>query len=197
MKNNCLYILYALFFVSFLASCSQSSKECRIHGVMQDKSRDGKTIYLVPMVNATKDNVDSTIIKDGKFEFVTQKNIMAIVRVELKSRYGLQDLLVVTEPGDLNVKIGAESSAEGTPQNDILQEWKQRTEEHTKEYIQARNSIKSILLTGDSTLAEKVKSQADSTNVAYRKYSRELADKIGSGPLYDFLDNRFPKGNKK
>ncbi|MDO4195328.1 MAG: DUF4369 domain-containing protein [Prevotellaceae bacterium] len=196
MKNY-LYILYALFFVSFLASCSQSSKECRIHGVMQDKSRDGKTIYLVPMENATKDNVDSTIIKDGKFEFVTQKNIMAIVRVELKCRYGLQDLLVVTEPGDLNVKIGAESSAEGTHQNDILQEWKQRTEEHTKEYIQARNSIKSILLTGDSTLAEKVKSQADSANVAYKNYSRELADKIGSGPLYDFLDKRFPKDNKK
>ena len=182
--------------MAFLASCSQTSKECRIHGVMQDKSRDGKTIYLVPMENATKDNVDSTIIKDGKFEFVTQKHIMAIVRVELRSRYGLQDLLVVTEPGDLKVKIGSESSAEGTPQNDILQEWKQRTEEHAKEYIQARNSIKSILLTGDSVLAEKVKSQADSANIAYKNYTRELADKIGSGPLYDFLDKRFPKEKK-
>ena len=82
MKRNCLYILYTLIFMAFLASCSQTSKECRIHGVMQDKSRDGKTIYLVPMENSTKDNVDSTIIKDGKFEFVTQKHIMAIVRVK-------------------------------------------------------------------------------------------------------------------
>ena len=191
MKKTLILLFGITLLYSLSTSCeSGKAKVCRIHGVMEDNSRDGSKIFLVPLIKPTNDNVDSVEIRNGRFEFTTDKLMMAIIRVELKHRYGIQDLLIETEPGDLNVKIGLQSSSNGTPHNDLLQEWKTRTEEFHKERQQAGNSINFLMQSGDSILADKVKRQADSLAIVYRNYTNELKKTVGEGPLYDFFVDR-------
>jgi len=85
-------------------------------------------IYLVPFENAVKERVDSTFIKDGAFQFAGYAKIpeIYIIRAKPVLRYNLEELLLVREPGELTVKIGKNSSVQGTPLNDSLQYWKER-----------------------------------------------------------------------
>lgn len=199
MKKILFAGILLLFIVSF-GNCGHGKKyndECRIHGEMGDHSRDGKKIYLVPMIRPDSVGVDSTEIKDGKFEFTTRKRMMGIVRVELCSRYGLQDLLVVTEPGDIVIKIDSISNAGGTPQNDLLQQWKEYTQMHTQRLRPYLTKSRSAGDAGDTTMVKTVKAQLDSLQREYRQYSRALAERIEEGPLRDFLKTRFPTSYKK
>ena len=129
MKNMLVVITVGLFLTMgnmVMSSCSsESGKNCRIHGTMESAQWDGKKIYLVPMFgHVDAAHVDSTIIKNGRFEFATDSCEMKRITVEVTARYGTQDLLVVTEPGDIQVTIGKNSRAGGTPENDSLQVWK-------------------------------------------------------------------------
>ena len=119
--------------------------------------------------------------------------MMAIIRVDLRSRYGTQDLLVVTEPGNLDVKIGSISSGQGTRQNDSLQMWKERTESYRVQYIPLMQNIRQLLSQNDSVNAVAFKKQADSIHLAYKNYTRNLADNLKEGALHDFLKKMFPK----
>jgi hypothetical protein len=124
MRNLVVPFLFSLF---VLLSCT-SEKNFLLVGSLPDKSYDGETIYLVPMENAVKERVDSTIIREGAFRFqgrVTAPEIY-IIRAKPVLRYNLEELLVVREPGGLTVKIDMKSSVGGTPLNDSLQVWKER-----------------------------------------------------------------------
>lgn len=181
--------------LTFSISCSKqpSAKVCHIHGIMDDHTRDGKKIFLVPMVRPDSVGVDSTIIENGHFEFTTNKNIMAIVRVDLHSRYGTQDLLIVTEPGTVEVKIGGISSSKGTLQNDSLQAWKERTEIYRGKYLPLQRSIREMLTLKDTVKARELKAQSDSLHLAYKNYTRNLAKNLKEGILHEFLGKMFPK----
>lgn len=56
-----------------MSSCGFATvKKSRIHGTMESAQWDGKKIYLVPMFgHVDAAHVDSTIIKNGRFEFAT------------------------------------------------------------------------------------------------------------------------------
>lgn len=111
-----------------MAGCQSPNKQlCRIHGKMESGRWDGKKIFLVPMFGLQDAaHVDSVVIKDGTFEFAVDTVEMKVIRVDYHYRDGVQDLLVVSEPGDVEVTIGANSITSGTPQNDSLQVWKIR-----------------------------------------------------------------------
>lgn len=194
--KNLVYLLTLPVF--FMAACTQDTKkECHIYGQMQDHSHDGKKIYLVPMFKPDSVGVDSTVIENGRFEFATAKNMMAIVRVELRSRYGLEDLLVVTEPGDVIVTVGRVSRGGGTLQNDSLQKWKEMTFKHRKllsPYLKRMNDARK---SGDSLALKSVKVRIDSLSRIYRHYSQRMAEGVGSGSLREFLNARFPRSYKR
>lgn len=182
-----------LFATVLITGCRPGrGEECRIHGVMEDHLRDGRKIYLVPLERPDSVGVDSTEIRDGRFEFKTRKKMLAIVRVELMSRYGTQELLVVTEPGDVNARIGSTSSVGGTPQNDVLQQWKERTQRHAEQVAACRTRGRNAIQAGDNLTAEAVKAEADSLLHAYKEYTRSLAEGLEEGVLRDFLEKRFP-----
>ncbi len=178
-----------------LAGCHPAgSGECRIHGTMADHSRDGKKIYLVPLKRSDSIGVDSAVITDGRFEFTTRKHMMAILRVELRRRYGTEELLVVTEPGDVNVRIGSTSSAAGTPQNDSLQRWKEHTQRYTMQLQPYRKRLKDARRAGDTVAVAALRKKTDSLQQTYRQYSRRMAQGLEPGVLQDFLKERFPEG---
>lgn len=179
-KIMCLPVV-ALLLVA-VASCDgrqePSASLCRIHGVAPNPNLEGKQIFLVPLTNDTRWNVDSVVIRDGRFAFERDTLMMAKIIIDYHFRQGFQPLLVVVEPGDIHVEIDSISSAHGTPQNDSLQMWKQITEAH---------NARQFALRKDGRVAE-----ADSLHLAYKRYTRQLATHLREGVLHDFLENLYP-----
>lgn len=149
-----------------------------IYGTVTDPELEGVCIYLVPaleeVILPSRENLDSTFIKNGKFEFHGNVERLSDIRVDRHHRINVQNLLVLTEPGTINVTIGPVSSGGGTPQNDSLQVWKELTEKHRVEMISA----------GDSGVR-------DSIHHSYKLRSRELASNCG-GQIESFINKLYP-----
>lgn len=135
----------ALLAVSSLAAiCSCSSKENAksaditpgnfvIEGNLPAGKYDSACLYLVPMQGPHPRPVDSVFVNtDGSFRFEGNVEQMAVLRLNMHQRYGIQDLLVCTEPGLTRVILDSISyCVEGTPQNLALQQWKDRMTQYT------------------------------------------------------------------
>lgn len=146
-----------LLAVSSLATiCSCTSKENNqttevtpgnfvIEGTLPANRFDSACLYLVPMQGPHPRPVDSVfVMADGKFRFEGNVEQMAVLRLSMKQRIGIQDLLVCTEPGLTKVTLDSISSCiEGTPQNLVLQQWKDRMQQYSADNIrlaQLRNA---------------------------------------------------------
>ena len=180
-------ILFICLAASLLAACTPKG-EYRIHGYTPENSLNGTKIFLVPMHDESPQMVDSVVIQDNKFEFKghgkMRQEWMATLRLSKKNRIGYESLLVVTEPGDIFVTIGKESSGYGTPQNDSLQVWKDLTMEMNK----TTSSLRRAGMTAE----------ADSVRAIYKKRSRQICENVGNETtLGAFLGKMFlPKKEK-
>lgn len=87
---------------------------------------EGLNVYLVPQPFPKAEEVDSTVIREGRFEFRVDasQERMCDITISLKSRVPFQRLLVAIEQGELEVVIDTISVGGGTPMNDDLTEWK-------------------------------------------------------------------------
>lgn len=87
---------------------------------------EGLNVYLVPQPFPKAEEVDSTVIREGRFEFRVDasQERMCDITISRKSRVPFQRLLVAIEPGELEVVIDTISVGGGTPMNDDLTEWK-------------------------------------------------------------------------
>lgn len=128
MKKS--FLILSLLTAALLCSCNKSGYH--ISGTVTDPSLEGAIVFLVPVTELVhlpeKDNLDSTFIKNGRFEFKGTKERLVDVRIEKFKRMNVQNLLLVTEPGEISVVLGPRSYSAGTPQNDSLQVWKDLTE---------------------------------------------------------------------
>lgn len=121
-------LLSTAILLGLLASCKQEPT-FRIYGTMNNNSCDSAKIFLVPAEGPqTSETVDSILIIDGKFYFEGTKEQVSILRLEMKHRMNYQDLLVITEPGDIHVFYSDKGKTAGTPQNEHLQQWKEALE---------------------------------------------------------------------
>lgn len=191
-KSNCkmkqILYLFVLAAVVMFAACSKTGEQatgvCRIHGVTTNPNLEGKKIFLVPLTGPqTAATVDSVVITNGKFEFHTDTSMMAKVLIDYHFRFGIQPLLVVVEPGDIQMTIDTVSHASGTPQNDSLQRWKQVTEEHNRQMFALRKANQ--------------EAEADSIHLGYKRYTRQLAENMKEGLLHDFLKGLYPLTYKR
>ncbi len=169
-----LIILLPLF---FMVSCNNPT--FKISGELPDSKYDGEWVFLVPMEEHTVDDVDSVIIENSSFVFQGNIERVAVIRMPMKQRMQIQELLVVTEPGEINVKLDSVSSAAGTPQNDALQRWKNyRAESFTKLGL-AREMEKTD---PDNDLHEKIRNDL-------KAFNYKLLKETGDNTLGDFLYN--------
>ena len=181
-----------------LSDSCQKDTTCRIHGMVGMEQLNGKRIFLVPLYGPkTAEYVDSVEVKDGRFEFTTDSAKMFKILLDYHYRFGVQQLLVVGEPGDIRVKIDSISSASGAPQNDTLQAWKEMTEQHNREYGMANRTIMMLKQKGDTAQAAQLREQARALHVAYKKRTREMAANMKGTTLGDFLENLFPLTYKR
>lgn len=176
MKKKIISILAG---VAMLASCSQE-KGYVIYGTVSNPDLEGAQVFLVPLENAVKETIDSVSIHNQMFEFRGTEEKMAEIRIEMYKRYGNENLLVVTEPGETYVTIGPVSSGRGTRQNDSLQVWKNLT----KEYYQKAGSL----------IRQGRKEEADALRDSYAARTRQMASDVGKeSTLGLFLNSRFPE----
>nr|WP_321353581.1 DUF4369 domain-containing protein [uncultured Draconibacterium sp.] len=118
-------VFYLVLATLFFTAC-KNNPNFEISGQVPDKTLDGEWLYLVPMVNAPVERVDSTQLTNGHFSFkgdVKTPEIF-IIRARPLIRLSLQELLVVKEPGTIHAILGKNSQVTGTALNDSLQSWK-------------------------------------------------------------------------
>ena len=182
----------ALAAVTMMFSCqSANNGKCRINGVVKGEQYEGKRIFLVPMYGPkTAEYVDSMEITNGQFHFEPDSAQMYKILLDYHYRFGLQPLLIVGEPGTIEVIIDSISHATGTPQNDSLEKWKVQTEIH--KMAKMRKNIADLQMKGDTVQALYLAQRADSFHLAYKNYTRRLAKNLKEGVLYDFLKEMYP-----
>jgi hypothetical protein len=184
-------------------SCQQKSDGlCHIEGVVNGEQYEGKRIFVVPMFGPkTAEYVDSMEITNGKFSFTKDftKDTMQMYKILLDYhyRFGLQPLIIVGEPGTINITIDSISHATGTPQNDSLEKWKVQTEIHNLQFGKMRKNFADLQKTGDTIQAKYLKQQADSFHLAYKNYTRQMAKNLEGTVLGNFLKDLFPLTYKR
>jgi hypothetical protein len=180
--------------VTMMFSCqSANNGKCRINGVVNGEQYEGKRIFLVPMYGPkTAEYVDSMEITNGQFHFEPDSAQMYKILLDYHYRFGLQPLLIVGEPGTIEVIIDSISHATGTPQNDSLEKWKVQTEIHNLQLAKMRKNIADLQMKGDTVQAQYLAQRADSFHLAYKNYTRQLAKNLKEGVLYDFLKEMYP-----
>ena len=172
-------IITLLAGAALLASCAEQEKGYVIYGTVSNPELEGAQVFLVPLENATKETIDSVYIHNQMFEFRGTEEKMADIRIERYKRYGNENLLVVTEPGETFVTIGQVSSGRGTPQNDSLQVWKNLT-------VQYNQQVSSLRRQGR-------KEEAAALRESYIDRTRRMVSNVGKGStLGVFLNSRFP-----
>lgn len=172
-------IITLLLAAASFAACSSSDRNlCTINGTIYGSdNRNGEWIYLVPEGPHKDVDVDSVLVDNGKFTFTVNKEMIAIIRVAMSRGIGLQELLVVTEPGTVNASISSSSKVEGTFQNDSLQLWKELTDQAMKDRMKASG-----------------KAAKDSVREAYKERTRQLAHNCGDETtIGKFLLSRYPE----
>ena len=168
---------FAFLFLLLSFSCNSKSN-FTISGQLPDKTYDGEKIYLVPIENAIKERVDSAVIQNGKFSFEGQilTPEIYVIRAKPVLRYNLEELLVVSEPGTLTVRLDKSSSVSGTPLNDSLQYWKERkmrfdfvNAKLVKQFSDANDSLKLDL----KQRAEMLNNDASNFHFSFVKNNKE------------------------
>jgi hypothetical protein len=119
-------ILFLVFLIISVSSC-KNYQTFKVEGIVANKIFNGSIVYLVALDAPITKNVDSTIIKNGSFSFTIRADstVAKILRVPLKYPYAVEDLVVITEPGTIQVVLNEKSSGKGTRLNEILQQWKE------------------------------------------------------------------------
>lgn len=189
-----LYLLIACLCLGVVC-CSKSDKEYIVKGSTSQSRLNGQRVFLVPYgTKAFEDSigVDSTVIKDGKFEFRGHKGeFLARVTVDKRVRYGTQDLLIITEPGEITVIIDSVSSGHGTPQNEALQTWKNLKEDHDKVQWNQSQHMKYLREQGDTVYANALADSLKNFNKHYLNQIYDIMRIVGPGTAYDVLKSRY------
>lgn len=198
MKKILLFFV-VLSAVTLFYSCQKANDgKCHIYGIVGDEKFEGKRVFLVPFYGPKNaETVDSIEIEDGKFEFTTDSFKLYKILIDLQYRMGIQPLLVIGEPGTVQVVIDSVSHAVGTPQNDSLEKWKVRTEIHNRELGKMLKHSAELKMKGDSVQSNYIKQRADSFHLVYKNYTRRMAKNMEGQTLGDFLKDMYPLTYKR
>ncbi|PZX16822.1 uncharacterized protein DUF4369 [Breznakibacter xylanolyticus] len=136
-------VRYLAMLMFCIYGCSEGARFV-IRGQLQGAQYDGEKIYMVPIENASLHRIDSTVIKNGQFWFdgVADTIEIYVLRARPLLRLQLQELLVVKEPGDIQVTLSENSVASGTSLNDSLQMWKREKMQLDSLYYSYYNKIR-------------------------------------------------------
>lgn len=141
-KNNVLFLI-----LSCLIAC-KSETSFIAEGTVTDPAFEGSKIYMVALDGPLSKDVDSSIIKDGKFKFEKKSDSLkvSILRVPARFPHIAEDLVIITDPGKIDVVLAEKSHGSGTHLNNILQEWKagKQTYDSLQNNLYSRRIMKGV-----------------------------------------------------
>jgi len=177
--------LFFLFLIICFVGCA--GNESLIEGWLPDATYENEWVYLVPVKDASSKTVDSTLIRESRFQFKLKpkkQNRIYILRLRPALRFELQDILVISEPGTVTVNLNKNSSASGTPLNQTLQQWKEKKREYDSTYYSLRRQFNNE--TGE---LEKVRFQSEIEKITkkYQFYMDSLAEQNKDNPAGQFF----------
>jgi len=182
---HCFKIVLNLVFLILIFNSCKHTKSYVIEGSLPSGFYDGEKVYLIPMKDANNKNVDSVYITNSKFYF--RGNFLSeeikIIRVKHLLRQELQSLLIVIEKGQINILLASISSASGTKQNDLLQQWKEKREDINKRMGNLQNSMQ-----GRELREQKIiKQNMQLMQAEYRDYNFEFIKKYRNTIVGQFV----------
>jgi hypothetical protein len=183
MKKILLYI----FSITILTCCADSGNDrYKITGSLPGNTYDNEWIYLAPLKVASAEAIDSVKVKDGTFRFegVVDTPKIHILRTQPILRLKIQQLLIVLEPGTLNVSLDSVSSVQGTPQNDILQQWKEEKMKIDNEIF----LLSKLRMAEDTTpKADSIDQQYEQIKTRFSEYNYNLVKTYGFNEVGTFI----------
>lgn len=178
--------------MAILGACAGSGhQECHVSGTLPSAKWDGQYVFFVPMTKTDSLGVDSVKIAGNTFDYVTTRSMTFDIRLSWRTRYGIESLLMVAEPGNVAVRLDSVSSCVGTPLNDSLEVWKDRCLENRRTLGALTVAYRNFYAEGDSVKGDLIKQQARDAAAAHRQRTIKLADDVAGTPLADFLNNRI------
>ena len=177
-------IILLISILFLFCHCKPQNYTYEISGSLPSNMYDGELIYLVPFKNASPETVDSTRIIDGKFTFKGNDEEVKILRMRTLLRLAIQELIVITEPGTTYIIADSISSAYGTPQNEVLQSWKNNLIKTHKESVILHQKIKEANTTQDSLLLASIK---DSLIVSQQDFNYQILMQNDSNTVGQFI----------
>lgn len=185
-----LFYILGLIGLMLCAACKHGD-EFVIKGTTSQTRLNGNRVFLVPYGSKQIEDsigVDSVVIENGQWEFRGRGEYLARVTIGKHMRYGTQDLLVVTEPGGvINVVIDSVSSGGGTPQNEALQQWKDKMADHNRIAAQKARQLRYLRETGDTVYANALRDSLRQFNADFRQEMQNMAKLLKPGPAQDLL----------
>lgn len=172
-------LILAGFLAAILFTACNNNDEYRIHGRVTSNDLESIRVFLVPVGHEEPENVDSLEIHNHEFSFKGKEHRLCEIRLHRYHRDKGQNLLVATEPGDIYVTIGPNSTGGGTPLNDSLQVWKDMTLEINQVY-------------GELMKAGQVE-EAQEARARYRQRTQQMALNLGEDNMVgEFLLKLYP-----
>lgn len=162
---------------ALLSGCTQKGTYT-IKGMVNLKAFENRSVYLVPFSNPVAEEVDSAVIRNGSFEFTgTVDSVeVKILRIQAVWPAIIEQLLVVIEPGEIEVVMDTISSGGGTPLNAYLQQWKEKKQQFDRQLYEVQRSWRNKpgLSDSDETVNKNQQFTIDSLNKDFNKYNLEF-----------------------
>ncbi len=186
-----------LVFATLFSSCvGNPQNEYIINGKVTQAKLEGQRVFLVPVVDSIKEivGVDSCVIKDMKFQFRGKEEYVADIRIDWHVRYGTQNLLVITEPGTINVLIDSTSIGGGTPQNEVMQQWKDFAIAANRTMSAKSMEARALRASGDTIALNCLRDSLRQYRQYYKDQCRRIAKLSPEGTnAREFILSRYPE----
>lgn len=188
------HAFYTLFAVIIcLSACSKKEDQFIIKGTTTQSRLNGQRVFLVPFSFSNPNyedsiGVDSVVIENNQFEFRGKGEYLARVTMDKKVRYGTQDILIVTEAGnEITVHIDSTSHCGGTPQNEVMEKWKNMKIQYNAITGPKNVELVHMLQSGDTTNVPALRDSLRAFNAEFSKAMLDIVRPLGKGTAYDLL----------
>jgi hypothetical protein len=189
-----------LFILSLIASSCADQPEFTIEGKVPNFIFQGSKVYLVALDAPVTKNVDSTTVENGKFSFTIPADSFSvkILRIQAKYPFIVEDLVVIPEPGRIDVVLDSVSHGNGTKLNNILGQWKLR--KHFYDTAQWNLFAQKNAITGDKAASDSLMKVSEKMNQVFMSdniclLNENLYNGIGL-LLYKIYFDRLPDSEK-
>ena len=173
-------IAYLLMAGGLILTACNNEPAYKISGTIENVA-DGETVYLQEMQGRDMVILDSAIVKNGTFTFKGRQDSTVYRYITYQPQELWADLFL--ENGNILVKLGEESQATGTPNNNIYQEFKDKFVTYNQEMGELYQKART-----DSTLTNEQREElmkqietkdAEAMDMVYNTIAANIANPVG------------------